>query len=670
MVGFYIKIMEEKKNALDLTVISLFFTNLFILLYNNILLVLNLNNKQIIHTPFYFPSAVPEPYEIPLYLVLSGLFILAIFIAEKYLFTLKIYIPSFLKWIVLIFLALLLLDNLGTYPMKADHYPYDGRALGDYLAGFIFYIGAVSFFLVQTVIVSYLVRKSKYFFTIVCLMVVAILALFTFEARFPISAHDYSFFFGPIWEVAHGKTIYTQTPSQYGFLSILFLAFLFKVGFMHLLYLPVVVWILYVVQYFLVFYLVYKASRSVYLGLVSMFSVMTLNYFSLFFVAPMLPQGGPMRWLPLFVVPLLFMKFKRTDSWKFALLTALVSLWEIDVGISIFLGYFLTLFIFFIKKTTNLKTAIVSGLQLVVSFVFLLVIVNVFHLLLGYQAGDFMYAFNKLNEYAKDGYAMLPIEIKTYFWFLIFVYFASIIYFFRKKTADHLDKLIILVANFSLIGGIYYVGRSHPHNLFAIASLVIFNLFLLLSPFLKSMPHSKSKIAIYAVLFLVFVVYPANNRKEVLTETLISKYQRLTSGKVFSSEIEEHLNSYYAQEKKLIIENLPGDKVIIADPDDTYLLYLTQKGNLLDSNPFATVIAPHDLDYAVKSIKGNCPEKIAIDCRVYNKCPASTYKSFNEVALFVAPLILGRLENDCHVTYQPVACTTLLCIAQISNKTQ
>lgn len=662
--------MEEKKNILDFAIVSLFVTNLFILLYNNILLVLNIKNKQIIHTAFYFPSAVPEPYEIPLYLILSGVFILGIFLADKYFLKIKIHIPSFLKWIVLIFLAFLLFDNLGTYPMKADHYPYSPRASGEYLAGLIFYIGVVSFFLVQTVLISHLVRKSKYFFGIVCALIVAILAIFTFEARFPISAHDYSFFLGPIWEVGHGKTIYTQTPSQYGFLSILLFAFLFKVGILRLLYLPIIVWILYIVQYFLIFYLVYKASRSIYFGLVSMFSVMTLNYFSLFFVAPQLPQGGPIRWLPLFIIPLLFMKFKKTDSWKFAILTALISLWEIDVGISIFMGYFLTLFIFFVRKTISLKTAIVSGLQLIVSFVALLVVINVIHLLLGYQPVNFMYSFNKLNEYAKDGYAMLPIEIKTYFWFLVFVYFASIIYFFRKNAVDNWDKLIVLTANFSLIGGIYYVGRSHPHNLFAIASLVIFNLFLLLSPFLKSIPNTKAKFIVYAVLFLVFVVYPANNRKEVLTETLVSKYQRLTSGKIFSSEMDEHLTSYYSQEKKLIQDTIKDNKIIIAHPDDTYLLYLTQKENLLDSNPFATVIAPSDLDFAVKSLKNKCPKRLVADCRAFNSCSAGIFRPFNEVALFVAPLILTRIERDCNVKYHPISCTSQICIAQISTPVQ
>lgn len=261
---------------------------------------------------------------------------------------------------------------------------------------------------------------------------------------------------------------------------------------------------------------------------------------------------------------------------------------------------------------------------------------------------------------------MLPMEIKTHFWFLIFVYFASIIFFFQKKTTDTLDKLIVLAANFSLISGIYYVGRSHPHNLFAIASLVVLNLFLLISALLKTAPNSKAKFIIYLILFLLFVIYPASQRKEVLTETLVSKYKRFTSQKIFSSQIEEDLNNYYKDEKKLIQDNLSEKNIVIAHPDDTYLLYLTQKGNLLDSNPFATVIAPNDLEFAVKSIK-NCPAKIAVDCRAYDKCSATSFKSFNELALFVAPLILGRLEKDCEVKYQPVTCTSQLCIAQIET---
>src|SRR3989344_501106 len=108
---------------MNLIIASLFFTNLWIFFYNNILFLLNLNFKQKITEAFLFPLAVPEPYEIPLYLILSFTFAFIIYLLVKY-FAKKIHLNKSFQLMILLLLLLLFLTNLGKYPMTGDYSSY------------------------------------------------------------------------------------------------------------------------------------------------------------------------------------------------------------------------------------------------------------------------------------------------------------------------------------------------------------------------------------------------------------------------------------------------------------------------------------------------------------------------------------------------------------------
>ena len=159
--------------------------------------------------------------------------------------------------------------------------------------------------------------------------------------------HDFSYFLGPIYEIAHGKTLFTNTSSQYGFISILLLEFLHKIHVFNPFYLPIFTWILYVVQYFLSFWIIYKASRSVVIGLLGLFSIITVNYFSLFHLPNSYPQIGPIRWLPLIISLYLLQKYKNIDNFNLIFFLSLLSLWNIEAGIVLFLTFVSTFFIFY-----------------------------------------------------------------------------------------------------------------------------------------------------------------------------------------------------------------------------------------------------------------------------------------------------------------------------------
>ena len=286
---------------MNFVIASLFFTNLWIFLYTNLLQFLNITFPAKTPTEFIRVGAVPEPFEIPFYLGLSLTCVTAIFLfsklhprgepwSKKHLGGVKI--------LCLVFLILLFFSNLGSYPMAHDVYPQPSREKQFvYLLFFSVSMLTAAFIIIEAYILSPILNKSKVFLAGAFSLVLTLIALITLDPHFDIYGHDYSYFFGPVWEIVQGKTIYTQTPSQYGFMSILILALLHKLNIVNALYLSIIVWFFYIVEYFIYFYIIYKVSRSLPLALINLISLITINYLSIYHLPAKAPQVGPLRWL-------------------------------------------------------------------------------------------------------------------------------------------------------------------------------------------------------------------------------------------------------------------------------------------------------------------------------------------------------------------------------------
>ena len=77
-------------------------------------------------------------------------------------------------------------------------------------------MASAGFIIVEAYLLSPILKKSKILLSLVFSIVLLIIAFITLDPHFDIYGHDYSYFFGPVWEIVNGKTIYTQTSSQYG----------------------------------------------------------------------------------------------------------------------------------------------------------------------------------------------------------------------------------------------------------------------------------------------------------------------------------------------------------------------------------------------------------------------------------------------------------------------
>ena len=709
--------MNTFNRITDFSIVTLFITNVWIILFTNILTFLSYLYPPTTNSQLLRPISFPNPFKIPLYLLLTITFVIIIWVFN----TVKNHSnPNqvkpgetrnlLLKLFFLIILLYLFFSKLGSYPMAREYYPYALRPDKTIYNLVVFsYLLSIAFIIFELSIIYRFIKRSLLISTFYFLLIALVIAFFTFEARFPISGHDYSFFFGPILEIANGKTIYTDIPIQHGFLSILSMAFLYKLLSLKLFYLPAIIWLLYIIQYFLTFYLILRISKSIGLALIGLFSIINLNYFSLSELPVSYPQIGPMRWLPSLLTIFLLYKLKKIDNKILLTAVAFLSLWFIDAGISLVLGYLLTIFIFCLVGNIDIKRAIKTILLLCLNLIIIITVINILHLLFGYKLIKLGNIFHTLQKYTSLGIAQLPIPNQTYFWLVMLIYFASLIYFFKtsyknKKTIQvgdasgrdqsgwqswkgshqraeffqpsagsstggkettgriHFDSTILLFsANLMFFTSIYYLGRAHPHNLFNISSLPILTLFLLLGNTINYLNPLK-KIILFIFIFSLFIIYPVLMRKISLSEMIIVKLKRLTQGQIFKTEMDEILTKRYSKELSLINKYLKESGVAIIHNDDTYLLYLTKKKNLLDANPQVGIDTKDDLAQAIDNFAKECPEKVAVDCSVFAKC--QQYVGINQSGFYPGSLILAAVEKQCRIKYQPVECTKQLCIAQ------
>lgn len=652
----------------------LLLTNVWIVLYTSLISFLNFKFIPTVQKLYYRPEGIfPEPFEIPVYLLLILFFVVGI----TYLFdrfeSLITYIKRwpFLFYFLFAVLSILFIQKIGGFPLSGVPEPFSKSAeQSASIIGWVIYLAVVIFLILEIIIMQkifLLFPKRPVAFYVV---IILIIALITFQAKFPITAINYAHFYGPAWEVTQGKTLFTEIPSRYGFLSILLFAFLHRIGLVDILSLSILIWFLYIVQYFLFFYLVHKTSRSPAFSLLGLFSLITIDYFSYI----QSPQSGPLRWLPILLVIVLFYRFKNIHSKLFILILSLLSLWVIDSGVVIIIGYLLTLLFLFLNKTIKFKAGFTSGFLTLISIALLILFINGFHIILGIKPIHYLEMFRSLRTFAISGNSMIPIDFKTYFWIIVLIYFASILYMFRKLGEKSLKKsedtrfeltyeLIFLSANFMIIASTYYIGRSVPDYLFKLSLFPLLTFFLLGSLAVSKIESQPHRIIIFVFLFLLFIALPSFHRKEYLTQALLKNYMMLFSGNILQPEIYDILKADYKEEIELIQQNIQEDRLIILSRDDTFLFYLFGKKNLLDANPQNDlIISKDDMDFALKRVSKPCPRVIAAECNLFNRCqnPETLIAGWPPIEM----KLLSELEAKCQYRYSPTRCTTKLCLAE------
>ena len=195
----------------------------------------------------------------------------------------------------------------------------------------------------------------------------------------------------------------------------------------------------------------------------------------------------------------------------------------------------------------------------------------------------------------------------------------------------------------------------------AIVGALLLNAFILFRILISKIKYSRPKFfIIYSLLFIIFIVYPAYNRKDTLASIINYKLINLNSN-FLQPKLYREAEKFYAKEVDLINKNLSSKEVLILSNDDTYLFYLTDKQNLLQENPQSGISSQEELDHALQKALLKCPQNIAVNCSLYKRCPKYTF--FNQKTSGIQKFLLGKLQKECRVKYKPTACSSKLCVA-------
>lgn len=646
------------KRFIDFVSVALFITNVWIYLYVGLLDFLNFTYpakvKPLSLNINPFPN--PEPFDIPIYLFLTVGFVAILLLNETFIKGSLQKISPVLKGIFLIFLLALFITKMGPFPLAYDPFPYKLRSDASlYWVFFIGYLVSVVFILVQTVFLTKTLKK-KIFLPLIYLILSLLIAAVAFDGQFYVQAHDARYFYGPVWEIVHGKTIFTDIPSQYGFLSVLFFSLIQNLFQIDFVYLPLTIWIMFIIEYVLIFHLIFKISNSLMLGLLGFFALLTTNYLGVYH----LPQGMSLRWLPLILAIYLFYRTKRFAALPLLFILPILSLWSIDTGLALMLGFLSTVVIVYLTGQITGKKLIAIGLYLIIVTSLIMLVLNLIHTFLGMHTINFLKIYETLKKNSASGLLMMPMEYQTYFWFFVLIYFSAFIYFLRKPNKNN-SQLILLSANIMFFASIYYVGRSMPHNLFQLSPLLILTLFLLIAAEFPNLTSTKLRSIISILIFIFLIVIPAYYKKEYFASDFLFKKELLKDG--FSkSWISYGIDKKFAEEANLIEKHIKEKEAIILSVDESYLFYMIDKKNLLNANPQAAIAEMEEIDLAIQEAVKICPDKIAIDCKIHQKC--LEYKSFTDGWYFVIPSIFEAIEKKCNVKYEPLECTNQLCIAE------
>lgn len=359
-----------------------------------------------------------------------------------------------------------------------------------------------------------------------------VLALFSFRTYPIIEFYHWGFYIGPIEQMRQGGQLLWDTPSQYGFLSILLPTILPGTAWESF-------WFFQSVVFALVAAIMYVGIRRMGKGLPGSLLAFLVVFTTLFFrprsdglllSAQMTPSGGPVRFVPVFILlASLFhwiVEREHIDEESFVIRGSLIwgfaVVWSAEAAIYCSAIWFAALAIFFVQSAATWKEGGRNrgwigrrlGLFLLAPILTAgatYTIVKVVYRLMVGRLPDFHGYIEYALLYSRGGFGALPIDPSGSVWFLLAVFFAISTAGALYLANDWRNKRLIVLA--ALWGcawsiGSYFTGRSHPVNVLSLAPVVIYSAALLIRTMRSDFLASWHDIVVAALVptFIVPVV--------------------------------------------------------------------------------------------------------------------------------------------------------------------
>ncbi len=408
-----------------------------------------------------------------------------------------------------------------------------------------------------------------------------VLVAFSFRTFPMVEFYHWGFFIGPIEQLRQGGTLLWDTPSQYGFLSILIPSILPGSAWQSF-------WFFQSFVYAAVACLMYVSIRRLaagwYGGVAAFLITLTTLFFrprteALILPAQMTPAAGPFRFMWCFVMLAFLVRWQtREDSGRggsrFALVGTIIwglaLLWSAETAIYVTAMWFPALLIHTIQAASRDRLSAVHTAARVLRaaaypLTATLIVGSV--VLAGYRVAglpgpDIFGHFEYVLLYSSGGFGALPIDPTGTVWYLVlaFLMVVSIIVLHARDSLTD-SRLVVWAA---VAGGTwalasYFTGRSHPVNLIALIPLLLFGLVacLRLRPFGYS-PRARLAVAAAMLPMLAMPVALTAGHREfasAVSETQLAPSSFTDQLPLIDPELQSVLTSAGAA---------PGDAFVLA----------------------------------------------------------------------------------------------------------
>ena len=327
-------------------------------------------------------------------------------------------------------------------------------------------------------------------FRIASVLLLLVLIVLSFRTNPVVEFYHWSFWVGPIEQLRQGGWLLHDTPSQYGFLSILIPAIMPGSAWISFWYYQAAIYAVVGVLMFVIFRRLRGGVGNLAL---SFLVVLTTLFFrprtaSLILPAQMTPSGGPVRFLWCFVLlGWLLLVFRDHAGHKertihsigagFPLVGHLIWIcsiaWSFEAAIYSSAIWFSAFTVYLIQRRTNIIRALLVPATMLAGLYALVWIVY----RVGHGVSPELAGYTEFGLLYSRGFGALPIAPHGAIWYLILVFMIASTVVVQFLVEDWRDFRLVVAA--AVWGGIwslssYFVSRSHPVNLLSLVPALLF----------------------------------------------------------------------------------------------------------------------------------------------------------------------------------------------------
>jgi hypothetical protein len=343
-------------------------------------------------------------------------------------------------------------------------------------------------------------------FRIASIFALLVLIAFSFRTNPIVEFYHWGFWIGPMEQVRQGGWLLRDTPSQYGFLSILIPTGMPGSAWQSFWFFQGLVYAIVAAMMFVMFRKLRGGVGNLMLSILLVFTTLFFRPRSAALILPaqMTPSGGPVRFLWCFVLLawLLHVWAEARDSEKapngnFLIVGHVIWVcsiaWSFEAAIYSSAIWFSAVAVFLAQRgaaekragasATSVLAGVIRSTAVPIGMLIALYAVAWIWYRIAVGAAPDLRGYIEFGLLYSRGFGSLPIATHGAVWYLLLVFFIASTVIVRFLVEDWRDfRLVVAAGVWGAIWSLssYFVSRSHPVNLLSLAPVLIFALTVLI----------------------------------------------------------------------------------------------------------------------------------------------------------------------------------------------